>query len=79
MSERERSIGMTLTLEEAEGLYETLCAIGHQYRYLRPVQRALLDQIATILQKHPESTVIDARDFAWLQSLPVSEEEESHA
>jgi pantothenate synthetase len=77
MAESKRNILLAWTLEEAEGLYATLDTIGHQYRSLRPVQRALLDQIATILQKHPESTVIDARDFAWLQSLPVYEEGES--
>lgn len=71
MAELERNIAMTLTVEEADGLYETLDTIGEQYRYLRPVQRALLDQIVTILQKHPESTVIDPRELAWLQTLPV--------
>lgn len=78
MAKLKRNILLTLTLEEVEGLYDTLDAIGHQYRFLRAVQRALLDQIATILQNHPESTVINPRDLAWLQALPVSEEEESH-
>lgn len=77
VADTDRNILLAWTLEEAEGLYETLHTIGRQYHHLRPVQCALLDQMVTILQKHPDSTVIDPRDLAWLQALPVYGEGET--
>ena len=62
---------LTCTREETAELYHTLATVGHQYHQFRPLQRTLLDRVASVLLSSAPVREVDLQELTWLRGLPV--------